>query len=392
LTLVNSLIVSNQLIKIQDEDGNAIEKLPIIGWINNIGNFESGEGYYMKVNTSTSLVFEEPTDAPQTKIVEFVKESKQQDNIIQKPTANHFQPIYTSPYLPMNIYVTGVNLSGGVSLGAGDEIGIFDGEYCVGAIVLTGPIGALVSMIASTDDPGAVGIDGFIAGHTIRYKFWLSATSIEITDYNVEYSMGDGTFVPQGTAVVNFENVLPVEIASFDAKVKNNQVTMSWTTATEVNNFGFEVERKTNSSWEKLGFVGGQGNCNSPTEYSYIDKNPVGGNKFLYRLKQIDNDGQFEYSDIIEVNLIPAEFALYQNYPNPFNPNTKIKFQLPKECKVQIKIYDLLGAEIQELLNESKEPGIYEIEFNAENLPSGIYVYRISADNYLQTKKMILLK
>ena len=192
--------------------------------------------------------------------------------------------------------------------------------------------------------------------------------------------------------IIYYDHPLPVELCLFTATLLNNDVILNWKTQTEVNNFGFDVERKTDGCWEKLGFVGGQGNCNSPKEYSYIDKNPIGGNKFLYRLKQIDNDGQFEYSDVVEVNLIPAVFALYQNYPNPFNPSTKIKYQLPKACKVQIKIYDLLGAEVQELLNESKEPGIYEIEFNAENLLSGIYVYRISADNYLQTKKMILLK
>ncbi len=276
LTLVNSLIISNQLIKIQDEDGNAVEKLPIIGWINNIGNFESGEGYYMKVNAGTNLIFEPPIVTPLIIIDELVKESKQHNKNLYKPTANHFLPIYSSPYLPMNIYVTGVNLSGGISLGTGDEIGIFDGEYCVGSIVLTGPIGTFVSMIASTDDPGSAVRDGFIQGHTISYKFWLNATSTEITNYNLDYSLGDGTFVSQGTAVVSFENVLPVELTTFYAKVYDNKINLKWTTATEVNNYGFEVERKSNSDWQKIGFVAGQGTSNSQKEYSYIDQNPLG--------------------------------------------------------------------------------------------------------------------
>ncbi len=199
-----------------------------------------------------------------------------------------------------------------------------------------------------------------------------------------------GTLTGGGTQCGQFP--LPVELTTFAAKVKDNFVNLYWETETEVNNYGFEIERKTEGNWQKIGFVEGNGNSNSPNEYSYVDKNPIGGIKFQYRLKQIDSDGQFEYSDIVAVNLILTEFALNQNYPNPFNPNTKIKYQLPTECKVLIKIYDLLGAEVQELLNENKEPGIYEIEFNAENLPSGIYVYRISADNYLNTKKMILLK
>ena len=96
----------------------------------------------------------------------------------------------------------------------------------------------------------------------------------------------------------------------------------------------------------------------------YTDKNLIGGSKFQYRLKQIDNDGQFEYSDVVEVELVPTEYALYQNYPNPFNPTTKIRYQLPKESKVVIKIYNILGSEVMELLNEQKEAGVYEVEFN----------------------------
>ena len=99
-----------------------------------------------------------------------------------------------------------------------------------------------------------------------------------------------------------------------------------------------------------------------------------------------------EFSDIVEVELVPNEYALYQNYPNPFNPTTKIRYQLPNESKVVIKIYDMLGSEVMGLLNEQKEAGTYEVEFNSDNLSSGTYIYKISADNFVQTKKMILLK
>jgi len=112
----------------------------------------------------------------------------------------------------------------------------------------------------------------------------------------------------------------------------------------------------------------------------------------VYRLKQIDNDGQYEYSDEIEIEIVPEEFALYQNYPNPFNPNTTIRYQLTQENKVIIKIYDILGAEVRTLLNEKKKPGVYEVDFNAANLPSGTYIYRIIAGKFVETKKMILLK
>ncbi len=186
---------------------------------------------------------------------------------------------------------------------------------------------------------------------------------------------------------------LPVELTSFTSKIINDKVQLNWSTKTEVNNFGFDVERQTkNGQWEKVGFVNGNGNSNSPKEYSYIDKNVIGGSKFLYRLKQVDNDGQFEYSDAVEVELVPNEYILSQNYPNPFNPTTKIRYQLPNESKVVIKVYNILGSEVMELLNEQKEAGVYEVEFKADNLSSGTYIYKINADNFVQTKKMILLK
>jgi len=198
---------------------------------------------------------------------------------------------------------------------------------------------------------------------------------------------------------------LPVELTSFTANVSGNNVLLEWVTATEVDNYGFEIEKQIVSksasggavdNWQRIGFVEGHGNSNSPKQYSYTDKNPLGGSVFLYRLKQIDNDGSYEYSDEIEVEIIPVEFALYQNYPNPFNPTTKIRYQLPRESKVIIKLYDILGAEVITLLNEKKEAGVYEVEFSAiggaAHLTSGTYIYRIIADGFIDTKKMILIK
>jgi hypothetical protein len=201
-----------------------------------------------------------------------------------------------------------------------------------------------------------------------------------------------------GSPIANLTNgtlVLPVELVAFTVSkiINNNSVVLRWETATEVNNFGFEIERKSETiEWTKIGFVQGNGNSNSPKSYRFIDDNIVASNKFSYRLKQIDNDGKFEYSKIVEIDLGFYSFNLFQNYPNPFNPSTKISYQLPNESKVAIKIYNLLGSEVMELLNEQKEAGIYEVEFNADNLSSGTYIYKISADNFVQTKKMILLK
>jgi hypothetical protein len=177
-----------------------------------------------------------------------------------------------------------------------------------------------------------------------------------------------------------------------------------------VNNYGFEIERQVgnresgvgsgsnskseirNPKWDRIGFVEGFGNSNSPKEYSYTDKNPMGGSKFVYRLKQIDNDGTFSYSDEVEVIIMPDKFELLQNYPNPFNPVTNIKFTLPKASSAMINVYNIIGQHIETVLNQDLEAGFHNIVFNAENLSSGTYLYKITAGNFSQTKKMLLLK
>ncbi|MHA2030351.1 MAG: reprolysin-like metallopeptidase [Candidatus Kariarchaeaceae archaeon] len=191
------------------------------------------------------------------------------------------------------------------------------------------------------------------------------------------------------------EFAVPVELTMFiatETKTGDN-VELRWRTETEINNYGFYILRRAqDDEWDILGFVNGHGNSNSPKQYTFIDKYLVGGSFFQYKLKQIDNDGQYEYSDIVEVQVIPAEFALNQNYPNPFNPNTTIKYQLADESKVVIKVYDVLGGEVIELLNEKKEAGVYEVDFVAENIPSGTYIYNMITDNFVDSKKMLLVK
>ncbi len=189
---------------------------------------------------------------------------------------------------------------------------------------------------------------------------------------------------------------LPVELTSFIAAVKNNSVTLKWNTATEINNYGFEIERCVLSAecqeWNRIGFVSGNGNSSSDKEYSFTDKNISGGSKFSYRLKQIDNDGQFEYSDIIEVEVVPQQFELSQNYPNPFNPSTTIRFSLPVQTQLKINIYNMLGELVKTISDNIFEPGFYNISFDASELSSGTYIYRLESDGFVETKKMILLK
>ena len=200
--------------------------------------------------------------------------------------------------------------------------------------------------------------------------------------------IGAGTSAP---------GALPVELTSFTAIIKGSNVELRWATETEVNNFGFEIERASAltpliQDWEKVGFVQGHGNSNSPKEYSFTDI-PNGGTKFQYRLKQIDNDGKYSYSSVINIEIeVLNEYTLNQNYPNPFNPSTVITYSLPASSKVTLTVYDVLGKLITTLVNENQEAGSYSVNFNAAELSNGIYFYKIQSDNFVKTNKMMLLK
>ena len=197
---------------------------------------------------------------------------------------------------------------------------------------------------------------------------------------------------------------LPVELTSFTANVNNNAVNLSWKTATEVNNYGFQVQRKKEKgkSWNKIGFVAGHGNSNRPNSYSFIDNNLSGGSVFYYRLKQIDVNGNFKYSDILTVRLNLSDKAqLMQNSPNPFNPSTSIKYFIPEQANVTIKIYDMLGREVTTLINNKEREGFHITFWNGrdkygQSVSSGVYLCRLKAvskaGSFSDTKKMTLLK
>jgi hypothetical protein len=188
-------------------------------------------------------------------------------------------------------------------------------------------------------------------------------------------------------------SALPVELSSFTAKVlRTGEVRLDWRTETEVSNYGFEIEKL--QDWDKIGFIEGNGNSNSPKDYSFTDLNTQYGS-YAYRLKQIDTDGQIEYSNIIEVDAgnIPDEIVLEQNYPNPFNPATTIKFALAETQSVKLIVYDVLCNEVAVPFNGTAEGGkIYDAEFDGVDLSSGIYFYRLEAKNRTMNKKMLLLK
>jgi hypothetical protein len=198
---------------------------------------------------------------------------------------------------------------------------------------------------------------------------------------------------------------IPVELNSFTADVINYYVKLTWITATEKNNSGFEIQRKKSGDrsqeieWEALGFVPGFGTTTEVHHYSFMDESLQSGN-YQYRLKQIDFDGTYEYSNIIEVTVdAPTIFSLEQNYPNPFNPNTKIKFTIPASLNpskggtfVTLKVYDILGKAVTTLVNEEQSAGVYETEFDGTGLPSGVYFYQLKAGSFVETKKMVLLR
>ena len=196
-------------------------------------------------------------------------------------------------------------------------------------------------------------------------------------------------------AIAYEESLVPVELTSFSASIIGSRVKLSWNTATEINNFGFDVERASTSptqEWTKIGFVEGHGTSNSPKYYSFEDNN-LNARKYIYRLKQIDSDGQFEYSKEIEVDLdTPMKYELSQNYPNPFNPATTIQFSLPTSGNVKLTLYNTNGQEIRNILNEYKESGTHIINFNASGLSSGVYFYKLTAGTFSTIRKMVVIK
>jgi hypothetical protein len=190
--------------------------------------------------------------------------------------------------------------------------------------------------------------------------------------------------------------VLPVELTSFNATAVEGNVNIHWSTETELNNNGFEIQRKNQQTdWSSVGFVKGNGTTTNSQEYSFVDRPGTTG-KFSYRLKQIDFNGTFAYSDAVEVEIVAKEFILYNNYPNPFNPSTIISYNLPVDAFVSLRIYNAVGELVTELVNGNQLAGQHSENFNASangtQLPSGIYFAEIKANENIQRIKMMLVK
>jgi hypothetical protein len=193
---------------------------------------------------------------------------------------------------------------------------------------------------------------------------------------------------------VNTDQALPVELTSFSASIIKNGIKLNWRTETEVNNYGFEIHRSIRKdNWENIGFVEGHGNTNSPKEYGFLDESVFASGKYFYRLKQIDNDGTYEYSNVIEINFgTSQDYTLNQNFPNPFNPVTSISYQIPTKSNVILKVYDIVGKEVATLVNEFKEAGSYILRFDGSGLASGFYFFKLQANDFVEIRKMVLMK
>ena len=230
----------------------------------------------------------------------------------------------------------------------------------------------------------------------------VNATLGNVTQLRILHNSSPGWKGLPVAATLGVDNItasnvpLSVELTTFTAAVVNDNVELSWKTKTETNNYGFEIERSVASQWKTIGFVVGKGTTAQSQSYQFVDVLSgvsLGVSIIGYRLKQIDTDGSFEYSQMVSIVLnVPQKFQLEQNYPNPFNPTTTIKFVLPGSGLVKIEIFNFLGQKIETLLEKQMDAGFHEIEYTVRNGASGIFFYRIETGEFHEVKKMIVLK
>jgi hypothetical protein len=266
-------------------------------------------------------------------------------------------------------------------------------------LVVTNLTSTYVSVFLNTTVPGATtptfsDKTNFTAGNSPIFVFISDLNGDGKNDMAVANSSSNTVSVLLNAAILP----LPVELTSFTASINGSTVILNWQTATEVNNYGFEIERRivngeqTVNTWQKIGSVAGNGTSNTQHNYSYTDNNATTGS-YVYRLKQIDNDGTFKYSQSVEVTAqVPAQFALEQNYPNPFNPSTTFHFALPVAGDVKLVILNILGQEVAEVVNKHLAAGTYDYSWNAKNLSSGIYFFKLTTNQFSSVRKMMLLK
>ncbi len=324
--------------------------------------------------------------------------------------ARHFAPVWNGmPYLPMKISFAMVAIDW-IPLRWGDEVGVYDGDICVGSVYFEDYAGSGQFVTVSRDDPGTPGVDGFVQGHAISYRLWRTGTSEEFTDMTADYQWPTSStvFSSGDSALVDLFATgpdLPVQIASFHAvRASGGSVRLEWETLTETNNYGFEVER---SSDGRAGFavlpgsfIAGHGTTIQPQRYVYSDAT-VSGGLWYYRLCQIDLDGTRHVGPSVAcdqtvlqvVDRVPASLVLEQNYPNPFNPITRISFTVPETGRVVLRVHSLTGEEVAMLFDGTAEASrVYGMAFDASRLPSGVYFYSLATNGSHVVKRMTLIR
>jgi hypothetical protein len=327
--------------------------------------------------------------------------------------------VYFPPY--PNAYTLPATSTGGVLSADSDECG--SGTTLLSTATLTAAIDATLyqtvwvefdndwqaidaddfAILEVSNDGGSTWQEVFTFGETdIRntHEVWDLTSMVALSNFTMRFVSiqpgWDWWWTVDNVCVYGTDPV-PVELASFTASASAGVVELNWITATETNNQGFEVQRSNGSEFETIAFVDGNGTTTATQAYSYTDRS-VDVGVYTYRLKQVDFDGTFEYSNVIEVDVpAPAEFGLEQNYPNPFNPSTKISFQLKVDAQVSLKVFDVLGQEVATIVNSNLVAGAHSVDFDASALNSGVYLYRIEAtgndgSNFIDVKKMILTK
>ncbi len=286
---------------------------------------------------------------------------------------DYFQAAYLSDDGSLGL-CTGEDILAGVNIDLGSDPWPDD-------VILTGPNSVkILNAAVSNEVAGLRASDG-----TFRAMLLL---------WDPQWANGDTTaLIMQKVYDFLVLNIVPVELTSFAANVNGNDVYLNWTTATETNNSGFEVQRKSvNGNWTNAGFVAGFGTTTEPKAYSFTDSKIAVGN-YTYRLKQIDFNGTYEFSNevFIDVNA-PASYSLGQNYPNPFNPSTLIKYSVAQDGFVNVSVFNLIGEKVATLVNNNMKAGSYEVNFDASQLSSGVYFYSIDASNFKAVRKMMLMK
>jgi len=303
---------------------------------------------------------------------------------------NHGSYVGYFPDFAMQVSPTtaSINWNGGETFITVDvpSVKLYSSTAIFSATVLPSPPNGTITF----DFPSGNTISSYPGNVQLRIT---TAGNVTAGNYTVTIQ-GEG---PNGTPVhrrdVSLDVIIPVELTSFTANTNGNNVKLNWTTATEINNQGFEVQRKMqNEEFASVGFVEGYGTTTETQNYSFTDENLLPG-VHSYRLKQVDFDGTSELSDVVEVEVsTPLYYSLSQNYPNPFNPSTTISYSIPADGYVTLRVYDVLGNEVASLVDEQKQSGIFNIHFNASALSSGVYYYTLKASEFTSTKKLVLMK